>query len=232
VFVRIRHSLNTTGDLLASYDPAPIQAVFELLQQLCSRDDLFDSTDHLLLLLLFFVIHWRVREYLHQSCVIFAGDEPYEEKVRIKLRLEDPQLYEDLVYSEQINLQNRELEQKQIQQYMRSQRTDDEQPDGSSRECYNMIWLAVKYLRKIRHVLMYQNAALVSQVRMPTRHTHHRTRGRTNMSFDCQVLHTLISFTEGSEENIEYLIKQANIADVANPLYDENHRHFGDCCLS
>jgi hypothetical protein len=40
------------------------------------------------------------------------------------------------------------------------------------------------------------------------------------MSLNGQVLHTLISFTEGSEENIEYLIKQANIADVANPLYD------------
>lgn len=107
-------------------------------------------------------------------CHFRADDEPYEEKVRIKLRLEDPQLYEDLVYSEQINLQNRDLEQKQIQQYMRSQRTDDEQPDGSSRECYNMIWLAVKYLRKIRHVLMYQNAALVSQVRMD--HTTPHTR--------------------------------------------------------
>jgi hypothetical protein len=41
---RIRHNLNSTGDLLASYDPAPIQAVFELLQQLCSRDELLDST--------------------------------------------------------------------------------------------------------------------------------------------------------------------------------------------
>jgi hypothetical protein len=80
------------------------------------------------------------------------------------LREADPQLYEDLLYSEQINLQNRELEQKQIQQYMRSQRTDDEQQDGSSRECYNMIWLTVKYLRKLRHVLMDQNAALVTQV--------------------------------------------------------------------
>jgi hypothetical protein len=52
------------------------------------------------------------------------------------------------------------------------------------------------------------------------------------MSLNGQVLHTLISFTEGSEENIEYLIKQANIADVANPLYDESYLSFGDCCLS
>lgn len=109
---RLRHDLHSTGELLAAYDPAPVQALFEFLQQLCSRDDFLGSN---------LFPFWAITHACWLGCLLsfpnkWSDDEPKDEKIRIRLQLKDPQLYQDLIYLEQMKLQNREIEQAQIQQ--------------------------------------------------------------------------------------------------------------------
>ncbi|KAL6072770.1 MIR domain-containing protein [Balamuthia mandrillaris] len=128
---RMRRSFQITHDMPEAYDPTLMEIIFSLLQHLNSKDESLEDD---------------------------AGS---EEKERIMLEQEAPQLYEDILFYEDLEQKQQEKEQHQIQRFMHTQprQSGDEEDEG-----FNLVQLSVKYLKKLRHLLVKRNISLAIQI--------------------------------------------------------------------
>ncbi len=99
---------------------------------------------------------------------------------------------------------------------------DEGRPEG-----FNLVLWTVRYLRKLRHILMKQNISLANQVHISVLKPNaistpqYADLNVLNL-YLLQVINTLIAFAEGNEHNIECIIN-GNTIDVINALLQQSY---------